>query len=83
MLSKFLHNWVLSTDDSECLTPSSSHSIIWFDCVVFHQRIVMKYDIYSKKRLNVLKAPQILLAFINMKTSFLGFDSSLIEIWSL
>jgi hypothetical protein len=28
---------------------TSSHGIIWRDPVIFHQIIILKYDIYSKK----------------------------------
>jgi hypothetical protein len=42
------------------------HPVMVRPCVVFHQIIVLKYDICSKNRLAVLEGLEILLAFVNL-----------------
>jgi hypothetical protein len=62
-MPKFTHVWVPAHSASSSNVPCQrfwmpyaiqSRGIIWRD-LVFHQRIVLKYDIYSKKRLDVLE----------------------------
>jgi hypothetical protein len=60
--------------DLNAVTPSS-HNLVW-PWVVFHQWIELKYDVYSKKKLDVLECPEmrkILLAFFNF-TWILSID---------
>jgi hypothetical protein len=47
-------------------TIQSRHDLVW-PCVISHQRIVLKYDIYSKRSLDVLEGRNAPILFVNLK----------------
>jgi hypothetical protein len=63
-------------------TIQSRHNLVW-PCIIFHQIIIFKYDVYSMKRLYVLDGPEMRISCLyssNWKLSILihNFSSSLV-----